>query len=168
MTTDNAESLSHPIQIDRLDDEPRVVELTASAEDRELLRQRYDVEDVAFLRGKLTAVRSGDLIRVTGTIDAELGRICGVSLEPMRERIDERFEVEYRIGSQGDLEGEVEADLDAPEPLTASKLDLGEVLVEQLVLAMSPHPRIEDASPPKDPGAGKETSPFDVLKTLKN
>ncbi|MEE4211231.1 MAG: DUF177 domain-containing protein [Parvularcula sp.] len=166
MADRNAKSLSHPVPLDRLDDEPRRASLEASAEDRALLKERYDVESVEFLRGDLAVTRSGDIVRVTGTLKAELGRICGVSLEPMTEHIDETFDVEYRVGAAEDPVGELEADLDAPEPLTSDRIDLGDVLIEQLVLAMSPHPRKDDAQVPEDPGAGRESSPFDVLKDL--
>lgn len=162
-------SLTRPVRIDSLEDESEHAAIDADADDRERLARHYGIADIAYLRGDLDIERRGAIIRVAGTLEAELGRTCVVSLEPMRETIIEPFAVEYTTAAPPPMAptGEVEADLDAPEPLDADHLDLGDVLLEQLVLSMSPHPKKPGAQPPADPGAGRETSPFDVLKTLK-
>ncbi|GGY49051.1 YceD family protein [Parvularcula lutaonensis] len=167
MTTDELESIHHPIALSDLDSDAKHVSITASEADRRLLAERYDVTDVIALKGDMDVTRHGSLVRVAGSIEAELGRTCVVSLEPMRETIAENFAVDFTTEFSETEEEEVEADLDAPEPLKGDHIDLGDVLLEQLVLAMDPHPRKEGAEAPKDPGAGKESSPFDVLKGLK-
>lgn len=168
MTTEKLESLSHRIPLAELDGEAKHVSLKVSDEDRKALAERYDVRSVEALSGDMDVTRHGTLVRVAGSIEADLGRTCVVSLEPMRETIDENFAVEFTTEFSETDEEEVEADLDAPEPLKGDAIDLGEVLLEQLVLAMDPHPRKEGAVAPEDPGAGKESSPFDVLKGLKD
>jgi len=160
-------TLNIEIPLGDLDDEPRQQLIDVAAEDREVLAQRLEVEDVAKLVADLEATRHGDLIRVAGSFEADLGRICVVSLDPMRELVNEHFAVEYTTVAEDVSEEEMEANLDAPEPLTGDVLDFGAVLTEQLVLAMDPHPRREGAVPPADPKAGQETGPFDVLKQLK-
>ncbi len=165
---DQIPSLTKTIEIDQLTSEPLHVSLIASDDDKPALAQRFDVPRVDRLRGDLEVIKSGDVIRVTGRIAAGLGRTCVVSLEPMDETIDEEFEVLFTVERPQEAGGdEVAMDLDAPEPIDGDRLDLGEVVLEQLVLAMSPHPRREGAEPPEDPGRGEGSSPFDVLKSLK-
>lgn len=160
-------SLSRILLIEKIEPEAEHFALEADGADRTLLAGRYDIPEISLLKGEMDVMRSGDIVRVAGNIEAELGRTCVVSLEPMRERIEEDFVVEYTTDIPEDTETEVEIDLEAPEPLDSDVIDLGHVLLEQLVLAMNPHPRKEGATPPKDPGAGRESSPFDVLKGLK-
>ena len=164
----NLTSLARTILVADLVDTPDPCHIEVSSEDLAKLAQAYDVEDAAMLRADVEVSRHGSLIRVAGSLEADLGRICVVSLESMRELIAEDFAVQYTMNSLPEAEGELEADLDAPEPLGGDVLDLGDVVLEQLVLAMDPHPKKEGASPPIDPGAGQESSPFDVLKQLKS
>ncbi|MEM1380344.1 MAG: DUF177 domain-containing protein [Pseudomonadota bacterium] len=167
MQIDALKSLNRPLALGDLEPEPRHETIEVGADDRSALTAHYDVHDIALLKGDLEVTRHGSLIRVAGTIEADLGRTCVVSLAPLRERIAEDFAVAYTTDIPDVVEGEIEADLDAPEPLEADVLNLGEVLLEQLVLAMDPHPRAEGAKPPEDPGQTPESSPFDVLKSLK-
>lgn len=167
MTDETLHSLHHRLPIDRLDDEPHRVTIDVTPEDCARLARRFDVLDIASLRGDMDVTRSGSIIRVAGSIEADLGRRCVVSLEDMRERIAEDFAVDFTTEPAPEPDGEIEADLDAPEPLRGDTIDLGDVLLEQLVLAMDPHPRKEGAQPPEDRGAGDGSSPFDVLKDLK-
>lgn len=150
-----------------LDDQPRHETLIVGPDDLTVVAEDLDVTDIAKLAADMEVTRHGDLIRVAGSLDADLGRTCVVSLEPMRELVREQFAVEYTTVPETYSEEEAEADLDAPEPLKGESLDLGSVLMEQLVLAMDPHPRREGAVPPADPKAGEETGPFDILKQLK-
>jgi uncharacterized metal-binding protein YceD (DUF177 family) len=157
---------TRPIPLAELSTDPTPFSLHADAESRETLAKRYDVQDIASLSADGKLRKSGSMVRVEGHLLADLGRTCGVSLEPMREKIDEDFEVVFSKDRPAEVEGEVEADLDAPEPLEDDAIDLWAVVLEQLVLAMSPHPRKEGATPPEDPGKAEESSPFAVLKSL--
>ena len=161
------ESFEHDVQADRVrPGDPVETDLVMSEADRARLAAAFGVLGVEALSGEARAARRGGLIEVEGTVRARLIRECVASLEPMTEAIDEAFRVAYTEAAPRPVEGEVEADLDAPEPIEDGTLDLGAVLLEQLVLAMDPHPRIEGASPPADPGAGARITPFDVLKQL--
>ncbi|MEM6747865.1 MAG: DUF177 domain-containing protein [Pseudomonadota bacterium] len=162
------ETLSAAVAIDQLSEDPTERSMTVNADDRHALAQRLDVPGVNALSGTLRAVRHGSLIHIDGRLDADLERICVVSLEPMAESISEDFSTDYTVDVPESLDDDVEVDLDAPEPLDGDNLGFGDVLLEQLVLAMSPHPRKEGAEAPNDPGAVRESSPFDVLKALKS
>jgi len=167
MNLEQLKSLSRPVSVDKLNAEPTAITIEVSEADRTELANAYDVTDIALLKADLDITRRGDLVRVAGTLEADLGRTCVVSLEPLREPINENFAVTYTTDVLDESDGEFEADLDAPEPIEGDALDAGQVVLEQLVLAMAAHPRKEGATPPEDPGQGKESSPFDVLKGLK-
>lgn len=146
---------------------PVTATLAMSEEDRAALAEAFGIPGVEALTGEALAARRGGLIEVEGEVRAVLKRQCVVSLEDMTEEIDEAFTVSYteREPERGGPEAEV--DLDAPEWLEDGTLDLGAVLIEQLVLAMTPHPRKPGAVAPTDPGAGVVIGAFDALKALK-
>ncbi|MBB4659673.1 YceD family protein [Parvularcula dongshanensis] len=147
--------------------QPFAVELTMEEADREALAKAFGLPGVEALSGEATAARTGGLIEVEGVVRARLTRQCVVSLEEMSEVIEEPFLVTYTEDAGEIEEGEFEADLEAPEPVEGGAIDLGDVLLEQLVLAIDPHPRKDGAVPPADPGAGGRITPFDVLAKLK-
>ena len=145
---------------------PVTVELVMSEADRATLAEDFRLPGVQSLVGEALAARRAGLIEVEGRVRATLTRQCVASLDDMDEVIDEAFAVVFTEHAPEVAEAEAEADLDAPEPIEGGRLDLGQVLLEQLVLAMAPHPRKPGAEPPADPGAGARISPFDALKAL--
>ena len=158
-----------PVHLDQIGDEPVTKRLEADEADRATLAAFLDIPAITSLAGEASILRSGSLLTVTGHLDAVLERMCVASLEPMTETIGEDFAVTFTQDAEApDEDEEVEIDLDAPEPLWGASLDLGDVLIEQLVLSMDPHPRKEDAEPVADPKAGEKISPFAVLGQLKD
>lgn len=86
--------------------------------------------------------------RLSGRLTAELVQNCVVTLEPVSNRVEDTFEVEF--WPSGDVEqleageGPDDADvpLDGPEPLPQSGLiDVGQVAYEVLASAIDPYPR---------------------------
>lgn len=121
-----------------------------------LIRLRSEVE--------LRPVASG--FRLSGVLDAALVRECVVSLEAVDEIINETFEITFSKSADAETVIDLDPDADAPEPLEESLLDLAEILVQQLVLAMDPYPRKPGATSLADSFGGAErTSPFEILKS---
>ena len=145
---------------------PVTAELEMSEADRVALADAFGVPGVAVLSGAALAARRAGLVEVEGRVRARLIRQCVASLDEMEEEIEEDFLVTYTEHAPEPAEGEAEADLDAPEPVEDGRIDLGAVLIEQLVLAMHPHPRKPDATVPEDPGAGARIGAFDALAAL--
>jgi uncharacterized metal-binding protein YceD (DUF177 family) len=168
MQHSNNDALRHPVRIDELSSEAMAVTLEADEQQRQIIASHVEAEDVAAFKAELRLRKSGSTVTAEGTITGDLGRTCVVSLEPMREKIDENFASIYTTEVPEETEGELEADLDAPEPIEGDTLNLWDVALEQLVLSMNAHPRKEGAKPPEDPGAGAKISPFDVLKGLQS
>ena len=86
----------------------------------------------------------------------------------MEEVVIATFEVQFLqdLDPEED-QGDEEIDL---EPLQVDQeIDLADLLVQQVSLSMSPYPRKENAeNAPQDHATVVESSPFDVLKQLKN
>ena len=161
------ESFRHVVETARLAaGAPVTAELIMSEADRTALARDFRIPGVEALSGEALAARRAGLIEVEGRVRATLTRQCVASLDDMAEVIDEAFVVTYTEHRPAREEAEAEADLDAPEPIEDGRLDLGQVLLEQLVLAMAPHPRKPGAEAPADPGAGARITPFDVLAGL--
>ena len=91
MNLQDLKTLSRPFITDKLDAEPTAVSIDVSEADRAELAKAYDVTDISMLKADVDLNRNGDLVRVAGTLEAELGRTCVVSLEPLREVINENF-----------------------------------------------------------------------------
>lgn len=140
------------------------VEIEAGPAERAAIAERLGVPGVVRLRGVFDVAKSVAGIDVEATIDAAVTRECVASLEPFDEIIAESFSLTFSRGAAAS--GEIEIDEGTPEPLEGETLDLGEILIQQLSLAMDPYPR--------KPGAGSlaqayapadRVSPFADLKT---
>ena len=133
------------------------------------IAKRLDVEGVTHLEAQIDVTRKGPLVFLEGRIQAQLQRVCVSSLENMEEEIDETFRIEFEQGAEENLtEEEVEIDADAPEPLPDETLDLADIAVQQVSLAMTPFPRKPGAEPVKDTAEQPSLSPFAALKDLKD
>lgn len=169
--TSNISAFSEIIPLDAVIPDGWRGEVEAGPAARESVAQRLSVPEVLHLRGsfELSPVSNG--VRVAGRIDAALSRQCVVSLETMTETVDEHFEITFLKSADAreeiDAGGavEIDPDEDAPEPLAGESLDLAEILIQQLSLAMVPYPRKPGARLPE--AARDEplrASPFAVLK----
>ena len=146
-------------------------EIEATAEERQALARRFGLlaldRLVASLRLRPKAGPGLDgeqgLIRLTGQFEAEVVQACVVTLEPLRNRLEEDFELLYSLGAsdpggerpereQGELGktgGEVvfaPDDAEPPEPIGPAGLDLGEAVAQQLAVAIDPYPRAPGAA----------------------
>ncbi len=100
-------------------------------------------------------------------LHAILNRTCVITLDPMEEIVKESTNLDFIIcdrPSEGVLEEGIDLSEDEPEPLYEPKLDLTELLMQQVSLAMSLYPRKENASAPVEIMTQKEESPFAILK----
>lgn len=136
--------------------------LSANEAERKKIAARLKTPSVEKLEGDMRVTATKTTVRIAGEIDADLTRECVASLEPMAEVIAETFEIEFtRIPPETDDE----EDLDAPEYLEGDMVDLGELLVQQLSLAMAPFPRKEGTPSLAEAYAPEENiSPFAALK----
>jgi uncharacterized metal-binding protein YceD (DUF177 family) len=177
---------SRPIRPSELGVQGLTLELEAGAADRGELAERYGLVELCTLQAtvRVIRVRGGKLLKLAGRLHAELVQSCVVTLEPVRNRIDEEFEILYRpAGGAPENAGKApyeDSDEDA-EPLEADSLDVAEAVAAELALAIDPFPRKPGASlnlgpsatengPIPAPGAdteGDTNKPFEGLAALR-
>ena len=150
--------------------------LTANEHVRELLRERFDLVSLDSLIAEVEILpfrKTG--LRVTGSFSAAVVQACIVTLEPVESALAEEFTLDFRPvvvadGSAREVAVDPMAE-EAPEPLLEEGFDLGEVVAEQLALAIEPYPRAPGAELNSDVGSDevleKKPNPFSVLKNLK-
>jgi uncharacterized metal-binding protein YceD (DUF177 family) len=110
------------------------------------------------------------IIYLEGELEAEVTQSCVVTLEPVAARVTDRF-VRHFVQGSVPAEDEVvidpEAD-DPPEPLGDGLVDAGEIVTQQLALALDPYPRAPGSELPAEAAAATPAeSPFRVLAALK-
>jgi hypothetical protein len=155
-------------ELARLAERAVIAMVEADADERAALARFLDLPALARLQADLTLSRWRDGLRVEGTLDAVVTRICVVSLEPFEAEIHEAVEARYGTavseaatrldgsGAEGEPKGSHGADLDAPEPLVDGRADLGRLVTEFLALGLDPYPHAPGVAfePPADEEEG--------------
>ena len=181
MTTENpTPEFSFQIKLDAISDEPREFTLEAKPEEKTALACRFGVVSIDSLEAQLTAtwLKPGRIMSISGRISAGVTQACVVTLEFVPATVNEVIEVVFARNSV-DTAGIVNPD--EVEPLDGETLDLGELVAEELSLALDPYPRHPDidlAAIELGPGASlvteeeaskapKRANPFEILAELK-
>jgi uncharacterized metal-binding protein YceD (DUF177 family) len=140
---------SRPLSLDGLPPQGVCVQLDAGPEERSALAARFELVAIESLAGELhvAPVQDAASFLVTGRLSADVVQSCVVTLEPVPGRIEVAFDRLFSRAIPAEAAGEVEIDAEAltPEPLIGDRLDLGEILAEELALALEPYPRAPDA-----------------------
>ena len=152
-------------------------ELTPTPEERAAVAEALGIRGLRKLRfsGVLAPQGRSDW-RLEADLGATVVQDCVVTLEPVATRIDEEVARLY-LADWREPEGE-EVEMpedDSVEPLPAS-LDLVQVMLEALALALPPYPRADGVEPVemsvtepgKQPMTDDEARPFAGLKALRD
>lgn len=128
-----------------------------------------DLATLASLEADITVAPSRGGWTLSGQVAAAAEQVCGITLEPLPVRINERFSIELVEATDretDEVEVEVSLDDDAPDVIEEGRIDLGQYAVEQFALALDPFPRKPGAEfvQPEEPA---EISPFAVLKAFR-
>lgn len=158
---------ARPVDVSRLASGEGGYALRATAAECAALARRFGLLALDRLEAQLRLVRlPGGLLRLSGTLSADVVQACVVTLEPVRARIGEEFTLAYRAGAaDGEKAVVLSGAEELVEPLPGSILDIGEAVAQQLSLALDPYPRA--------PGAAAEVpgdslaSPFAALAKWK-
>jgi uncharacterized metal-binding protein YceD (DUF177 family) len=122
--------------------------LESTPDERRAIARRLDLVTLAefAFQGRIEKGPRDGILIVRGTIEADLTQRCVVTLEPVPARLEVPVERYFII--DGDVaKGEivVSPDDEEPEPIDGDLLDLGEIAVEELSLALDPYPHAADA-----------------------
>jgi len=160
----------------------RTFKLVATEKECRELESRLDVRTVnsveAEYRVDPMGGRSGLL--AAGTITADIVQACIVSLEDVRENISEEFAV--RLVNEAHAENQRELEMDPEEGdveyYSGEFIDMSDVLIQYVSLALNPYPRVNTVSEGEEivyssgSGANDEADekphPFAELKKLQD
>ncbi len=169
------------INVRRLPRKGQMVIHPATEEERAEIARQNDLIEVTEFRGEcLLAPWKRDGVQLSGRVKAKIIQPCAVTLAPLNVTIDEPFEAIFvpdgsklskpRVNEEGEILLDPEGD-DLPETFIGDSINVGDVWMEFLLLAIDPFLRSPHAQPLPEKGistAGDETtSPFAILSTLK-
>lgn len=169
---------------------PQKTRISASEEERKALCQRLDLAAISSLSADITLHREkGNIIHVNGLMKALVTQPCVMTMNPVQTQIEETFEGWYadqdrivmlakarheRLGRLTDSEIPILDESEDPEPLVNGMIDVGELVVQHLSLAIDAFPRhrgleeteIVEVSVGGE-GASLRKNPFEALKNWK-
>ncbi|MGD1878247.1 MAG: DUF177 domain-containing protein [Kiloniellaceae bacterium] len=149
--------------------------IEASPAERTAVARRLDILAVDRLTADLTVrVLGTRLYRVEGRWQADVQQACVVTLAPVAGSLSGTLEATYEaVDGPGVADDEVEVDPEGADPaevLPAEGIDLGELVVQELAVALDPYPRAPGAAVPAEyqpPEVEDDVGPFAALKALK-
>lgn len=168
---------SRPLAVDRIGHSEVAHDLVASAEERAALAKRFDLLALDRLeaRLRLRRARGGSVLRLAGRLTADVVQACVMTLAPVPGHVETEFTILYGDGGVGDEGIDIDPELESTvEPWPEGALDLGEIVAQELVLALEPYPRAPGAA--LDPSyeasgsaadAPEKVNPFAVLGNLR-
>jgi uncharacterized metal-binding protein YceD (DUF177 family) len=172
-----ANEFSRLVTPDRLAGPLLTESLEASPSECAALARRLGILAVEHLTAQVRIKNlNGQLFRVEGTWEAAVQQACVVSLEPVSENLSGAFEASFEAGGErreAEFGTEILVDpvgADPAEVLPEEGIDLGELVVQEVAVALNPYPRAQGAevAPQYRPsGVEKNEGPFSALKVLK-
>lgn len=137
------------VHVDRLPAAGQPFRLHANEVERAALAKRFDLAALDRLEaeGRVDPLREVDGVRVSGRLRADVVQSCVVTFEPVAATIDAPFEVLFARQPDDGADDEIDVDpnVEDPEPLESDELDVGEIVAQELSLALDPYPRSPSA-----------------------
>jgi len=168
---------SHNIDADEVG--LRTVSVKISPDEAQIsaLCKRLGVVSIEKLEADLTLKRNevNKVIHVEGTVLADVTQECVVTMEPVTDHIEDRFEAWYaepssavsftkakreRMSLAEQDEQPIIDEFDDPEGVVDGKIDLGELVTQHFSLALNLYPRADDA--PFETAVGLDDAPEGV------
>ncbi len=168
---------SHLRLADLPNSKPTPFALVPTAEDRKAVAQHLGIVGIKKLRfaGELTPQGRKDWT-LTATLGATVVQDCVVTLDPVTTRIDEVLHRSY-VADMPEIDAtEIEMpEDDTVEPLPET-LDIAQVMIEALALALPLYPRVADAAlaqavftePGQEAMTNDDAKPFAGLGALRD
>ncbi|MGE0119649.1 MAG: DUF177 domain-containing protein [Dongiaceae bacterium] len=168
---------SRPVAADQIGPQETEREIVANEVERARLAERFGLLALDRLAATLQLRRSrSGVIRVTGRFEAEVVQACVVTLEPVPARVSESFAAAFGPSPAAPAGEVVIVDLDEEDPaeeLVDGRIDLGEVVAQQLAVALDPYPRAPGADDRFSTADGEgadgdaKAGPFAALERLR-
>jgi uncharacterized metal-binding protein YceD (DUF177 family) len=146
---------SRKVAVGRIAASGKDVTIEAEGPERAALAARLGVPAVHALscRYRLTPGRKGDVL-AEGWLVAKIEQVCVIATEPFTEALAENFTVRFvpaeRFREDEDLDPEAIDEI----PYERDMIDLGDLVAEELSLALDPYPRRPGSVLPAGAGYG--------------
>jgi hypothetical protein len=178
---------SFAVNADDIASTPVSFSFSPNESERAAIAKRLDVLSLTRAEAKIECTReSGHIIHVRGEFSADITQECVVTLDPIQSTIGDEFESWFsdkdHIASfkKAQIEAKAKKEFietpmleehEDPEPLENGKIDVGELFVQFLSLAVNPYPqkpgvRVADVTKQKSDDDQKfmPQNPFAALK----
>jgi uncharacterized metal-binding protein YceD (DUF177 family) len=175
--SDDPRPFTFPVEAAAIPPAGRDYQLTADAATRAAVARYLAIEAIDRLMTTVTLIPEPGGLAAHGRLDADVTQACVVSLAPVRATLEAAIARHFIAGGPstakagpGDEEGGwVDPEDEVPDLIVDGLIDLGQVVVEELALALDPYPRAPGAT---FAGASEDTgparaSPFAVLGQLR-
>lgn len=167
----------YPFHVENIPSAGKTVKMVAGAEHLKPIAERLGILEIKSLSAeiRLTLQNAGHILNITGNFKAEVVQECIVTLQPVTSVIEDSFEAWYadhdkavsfnrakhnmKAMEEGD-EVQILEEKDDPEALIDGQVDLGEVVVQFVSLALNPYPRAEGVAS----DAAEAPQPIEVTK----
>ncbi len=163
---------SVPVAVEEIPETGLHLEIEAPEGTRAAVAKLAGLHDLPQLSAAFDLTRQGAGVHVSGQVNARVGQICVVTLEPIESPVAESIDLKFMpaAGEAAGVKGShkvVQSEDELPEPLVGGTVDLGALATEFLILGIDPYPRKPGAqfAPLKAEEAGER--PFAALEALK-
>ncbi len=142
---------SRPVDVTSFGAKGRHFKFYATEEERCILARRYSVMSVDRLDAecKITPTKRGHF-SLEATFSACIWQACGISLEPVEDKISGKFKIVLKQPLQQKRKESPEIDFnpdeDDTEILESNLIDVGEMIAQHLSLEINPYPRRQNAT----------------------
>lgn len=171
MTDTETFPLQHIFDVADLKPEGNDVTVETTSQERAALAKFLDLPAIHQLTGVFRLSGNETRVTIRGEVRATIEQTCTVSLEQFGDSIFEEVEVIFAdiesIRAEFGESVDPESELDAPDELIDSKIDLGALTAEFLALGLDPYPRKPGVEFSYDDGFEATESPFAALTGLK-
>lgn len=155
---------SRPMDASTVSSRETVRTIEATPAERLALARRLELEALDSLAATLRLRRvRGEMVRVSGTISADVVQCCVVTLDPVANHVEDSFEELFapphlvpemdEVSIMDFLSDEI------PEPFENGRIDLGELVAQHLSLSLDPFPRAPGVAPVEIVEVDEETEP---------
>ena len=120
--------------------------IEASAEERTRLVERLGLRGLVSLSADVSLSPWGEGgVCARGEFKSRVVQACVVSLDPVTNIVDESFDIKFlpptQLGQPLQVIVNEDLDEDLPEAIEEGRIDIGELVVQLLALALDPYPR---------------------------
>ena len=158
--------MSRIVETRALSPKPKNMEWEATKEELEAIADRLNVIEVKDLKVKLT-IEKKNLIKVSGSFSAHIVQSCVVSMEPVEETISDTFEDFFGEHKRHAVPVDIDMEAQDVESVENGRIDVGELVLEYLVLGLNPYPRKPGLEEVEVLDTDEKENPFAVLAKLK-